>query len=69
MEVLEGHPPDWKEYLESLVGQKVEDDERIIVRNPRYVVESSPPLLNHSLVIVTCYQLTSTIFVSYEYGT
>ncbi len=37
LERLEGHPESWKEYLESITGQEVDDDETIIVRNQRSV--------------------------------
>ncbi len=37
LEVLPGHPPNWREYLESVLGLEVEEEEKVIVVNPEYM--------------------------------
>ncbi len=37
LERAEGHPPSWKDYLESLLGIELDVDEKVVVQNPKYL--------------------------------
>ncbi len=37
LETLEGHPPNWKDYLQNIIKVDLEDDEKVVVSNPKYL--------------------------------